>query len=543
MTVMHARLSTLLCALALAAAAPAHAATPASGTLPAPGSAVSWAGESAGFGPNLVAIAGVSVCAAPFCDSFRLEVGQAGRLVIESAADDGTTLDDMYVVKPDGSMTPLARGDESGPARVVIPDAAAGTYTVHNYLNSAGTPVGYHASATLGEAGGDGGGGGTGEGGTIVVPTAPPGADDIVICMIDSGINATHREFRADQVKAWWDFTNMSAAPAEGDFYDPRKLPYDDHGHGTHTAAMAAGLNADPAKTKSFAPGTSLAIARVADGAGAITGDIAAAFDWCRTEGEADVINMSIGSIVPVPGAPLLFVDEYEAIAAARAAGILVTLANGNGAGRSGFVPSSGANSFYSSSMDALNVGPSDVLDGPNNTDAEVAAQYSVTGPVHTDDESYGGTAGTSFSAPLVAGFGATLVREAQAAGRDPDATYLETLVKYSARDTLLPPFWEGYGVIDGDQLSGAITHVRAGSLPARPSPDVNGTYVEGVSNRMRELNNGIISSPTAARRKRMRHLSPARRAAIRRSSARRVRQQLTRHGSAQAWRSFRLLK
>jgi hypothetical protein len=195
--------------------------------------------------------------------------------------------------------------------------------------------------------------------------------------------------------------------------------------------------------------------------------------------------------------------------------------------------------------MDSLNVGPSDVLDGPNNTDAEVAAQYSVTGPVNTDDESYAGTAGTSFSAPLVAGFGATLVREAQAAGRDPDAEYLETLIKYSARDTALPPFWEGYGVIDGEQLAGAIAHVRAGTLPERPSPDVNGTYVEEVSNRMRELNNGIISFPSPTARRRGRHLTPARRLAIRRSVERRrraaIRRQLTRRGSAPASRSIRL--
>ena len=539
---MNARLTIFLAACALlAAAAPARAATPASGTLPAPGSSVAWTGESAGFGPNLAAVVGVIACVEPFCDSYELELGAPGRLVVESAADDGATLSDTYVTKPDGTTTPLARGDETGPARVVIPDAEAGTYTVQTFLNAVVTPRPYHASATLGEAGSGGGE----PGGGIVVPTTAPSDADTIVCLIDTGINATHKEFAPDQVVAWWDFVDTSEAPGTGDYYDPRKLPLDEHGHGTATASMAAGLNADPAKTASFAPGTRLAIARVGDAAGTISGDIAAAFDWCRTEARADVINMSIGSIVPVPGAPLLFFDEYEAIAAARAAGILVTLSNGNGAARTGFVPSSGANSSYSSSMDSLNVGPSDVLDGPNSTDAEVAAQYSVTAPVHTDDESYTGTGGTSFSAPLVAGFAAALIDEARTVGRALDPEYLETLIKYSARDTLLPPSWEGYGVIDPEQLPGAAGHARAGTVPTRPSPDVNGLYVEEVSNRMRELNNGVISFRSPASKRKYRSLSPQRRAAIRRTVARRqraaIKRQLKRSRSAPAARSIRL--
>lgn len=546
MTALLRRVPAILIAgMMLASAAPAGAATPASGSVSAATPSAAWTGESEGFGPNLVAIFGVDACVAPACDAYSLTVAEAGTLKVTTAADDGTTLIDTYVVKPDGTVV-SARGDETTPAVVTIANAAAGAYQVHSYVNAVAGPLPYSGTATLNEPGsGGGGGGGTGGGGSIVVPGSAPSAGDVVICIIDTGLNATHREFAPDQVVAWWDFTTPDV-PAAGDFYYSKALPHDGFGHGTQVAGMAAGLNADPSKTKSFAPGTHLAIARVGDDAGSVVGNVANAFRWCTDTAKADVINMSIGSIVPIPGAPLLFTAEYDAIAYAREHGALVTLSNGNGVGRLGYIPSSGANSTYSSSMDTLNVGPWDLLDGPNNTDAEVAAQYAVHGPVNTNDTDYADTAGTSFSSPLVAGFAAKLVREAQAAGTPLAPAQLETLIKYSARDTALPPSWEGYGVIDGAQLAGAIAHARAGTLPGRPSPDVNGFYVEEVSNRMREINNGIFRftvtppakrSPSARRRAEIRKLVARR---VARADARRSR---TRPTSAPASAALRLLK
>lgn len=310
------------------------------------------------------------------------------------------------------------------------------------------------------------------------------------IAVIDTGINIDHQEFAPGQLVGYWDFTKR--VPRPGQAFDPNNPPADDNGHGTHTAAMAAGLNADPAKTRSFAPGFRLASADVGTADGTISGDLAAAIRWSVRTIKADVINISIGSIVPIPGAPLLF-EEYVALQEARAAGVLVVVANGNGTGNLGLVPGDGASSFYASSQDVLAVGASGVDGATVSYQPEVAAQYVVTGPTNDSTDGYEEVGGTSFSSPLTAGFAARLIAEARAAGRVMTVDRLEQLVKYAARDTEMPPFWEGYGVIDGAQLDAAIAHARAGTLPTRPSPDVSGTYVERVAGTERALNAGEL--------------------------------------------------
>lgn len=310
------------------------------------------------------------------------------------------------------------------------------------------------------------------------------------IAMIDSGINAAHQEFAPGQLVGYWDFTK--GTPRPGQAFDPDNPPADDNGHGTLTSAMAAGLNADPRKTPSFAPGFRLSMADVGEGDGTISGDLAAAIRWSVDTIRADVINISIGSIVPVPGAPLL-IEEYTALQEARAKGVLVVVANGNGIGNAGLVPGDGASSFYASSQDVLAVGASGLDGATVSYQPEVAAQYLITGPTNDSTDEYEDAGGTSFSSPLTAGFAARLIAEARAAGRVLEAPELETLVKYAARDTQIPPFWEGYGVIDAMQLEAALAHARAGTLPTRPSPDVNALYVEQVAGTERALNAGEL--------------------------------------------------
>ena len=309
----------------------------------------------------------------------------------------------------------------------------------------------------------------------------------VTIALVDTGINAEHQEFAPGQLVGYFDFAS-GHVPKTGQAFDPKSEPADDNGHGTLTASMAAGLNADPRKTPSFAPGFRLAMADVGKGDGTISGNLAAAIRWCVRTIHADVINISIGSIAPIPGAPLLF-DEYLALQEARAAGALVVVANGNGTGNYGLVPGDGASSTYSSSRDVLAVGAAGTAGATVSYQPEVAAQYTVTGPTHDSTDEYVTESGTSFASPLTAGFAARLLAEAREAGRalTPDA--LETLVKYAARDTTMPPVWEGYGVLDAGQLAAAVGHARAGTLPARPSPDVNALYVERVAGTERDLN------------------------------------------------------
>lgn len=322
----------------------------------------------------------------------------------------------------------------------------------------------------------------------------PPAAEDVVIAILDTGI-APHQEFAADQVVAWWDFTDASDDP-RGRHFDPRRGPYDDHGHGTAVASMAAGRNVVPEKTPSFAPGAKLAVAKVVDGDGSVMFRMEDAIRWAVNVARADVINISIGTIVPVPFAPRhIYLAKYEALAYARERGVLVTVANGNGMGV-GAVPGPGAWSPYASSLDVLAVGADGIDSLHTHFDPEVVASYRAHLADHTGPARYEDDQGTSFSSPRVAGLAARLKLEARAAGRDLAAGGLERLVKFSATDTDLPPSHEGYGDIDATAAALAIEHARAGTLPARPDPDVSGIYVEEVAGRQRALNDLRTGAP-----------------------------------------------
>jgi hypothetical protein len=317
-----------------------------------------------------------------------------------------------------------------------------------------------------------------------------------VVAVIDSGVRPTHREFdyrgrasTADQFVAWWDFTsevkNKVVHPAVGQAWDTQvRDPYDRNGHGTLTASMVGGRTASAVKTPSAAPRTKLAIAKVGNGDGVIEGDVAAAVDWAVTTVHADVVNISLGSIVPVPAE--VFRADYDAIARARRAGVLVVVANGNGYANAGIPGDPGWANWTSSSPDVLAVGASGYDAYTVATDPEVTAAFTVTGPSHKDDTAYVRASGTSFSAPYTAGFAAALVAAGRA-GRHPLAVgRLETLLKQSATDTGTPPAFEGYGVLSHRELAAAVRHARAGTLPARPAPDLNALYVESVAGTLR---------------------------------------------------------
>jgi hypothetical protein len=321
-----------------------------------------------------------------------------------------------------------------------------------------------------------------------------------VVAVIDTGVNAAHQEFdyrgktsTTDQFVAWWDFTpdkkpgQTAVLPKPGQLWDTTIAnPYDDNGHGTLTAGMVGGRTASPQKTPAAAPGVKLAIAKVVNGGGSVNGSIADAIDWAVTTVHADVISISIGTIVPFPAD--LARDEFDAISRARKAGVLVVVANGNGFANAGVPGDPGWANDSSCSPDVLSVGASGVDGYLVSTDPELTAVFTVTGPSYKDRTSYVTESGTSFATPYVAGFASRLIGAARQAGRALPVGQLETLLQYSARDTTTPVQFEGYGVLDGSQLPGALSNAAKGTLPARPSPDLNATYVESVSGTLRTV-------------------------------------------------------
>jgi len=315
-----------------------------------------------------------------------------------------------------------------------------------------------------------------------------------VVGLIDTGVSAGHQEFAPGQLVGFWDFSRDGGThtPSAGQSFDPAVSPYDPIGHGTLTSSMAVGRNLSAQKTPSFAPGYPFAMAKVLDDGGALVGSIGAAIRWEVDTVGVKVISISIGRLVPVPLEPAVSPD-YQAIAYARSKGVLVVVSNGNGLADTGATPSDGAMTGYSESTDVLAVGADTVWGFLNSYNPEVVSTYNVVGASSTDSTGYVSSAGTSFSTPLAAGFAARLVAEAAANGRTLDAARLETLVKDSATDNLAyPPMTEGYGQIDAAALTLGLAHAAAGTLPARPSPDVSGTYVEQVAGAERQANGAV---------------------------------------------------
>jgi serine protease AprX len=102
---------------------------------------------------------------------------------------------------------------------------------------------------------------------------------NVKICIIDTGIDPNHCDFPSGKIVAWADFVGSQSTP------------YDDHGHGTHVASIAAGADSP----YGIAPGASLMGAKVCTSGGSCSYTaIINGIDWGVANG-ADVENISLG--------------------------------------------------------------------------------------------------------------------------------------------------------------------------------------------------------------------------------------------------------
>ncbi|KAH7659232.1 Peptidase S8 subtilisin-related protein [Dioscorea alata] len=191
--------------------------------------------------------------------------------------------------------------------------------------------------------------------------------DGVVIGLIDTGINPNHpsfanlkpgppsdiRKFRGKCESAAHEFPLNAcngkivgaqyfarAAIASGDFNASHDFasPFDSDGHGSHTAAIAAGNFRIPVISNNFsygfasgmAPGAHIAIYKAIYSFGGYMSDVVAAVDKAVEDG-VDILSLSIGpSAVPTGPAAFLNILEMELLFAVKA-GVLVVQAVGNG--------------------------------------------------------------------------------------------------------------------------------------------------------------------------------------------------------------------
>ena len=138
------------------------------------------------------------------------------------------------------------------------------------------------------------------------------------VCIVDSGIDTSHKDLSGINLVAWRDFVNN------------QEQPYDDQGHGT---SMAGILVAD-GWMKGVAPEVELVVAKALSGNG--TGDdgiVADAIDWCVDQG-SHIISLSLGGAPGLlPFNPFGGRDSSDAADDAIDQGIVVIAAAGNDGG------------------------------------------------------------------------------------------------------------------------------------------------------------------------------------------------------------------
>lgn len=266
----------------------------------------------------------------------------------------------------------------------------------------------------------------------------------VTVAVIDTGIDRTHPDL-AGKIAASRSFV-------------PGEEVADGHGHGTHVAATIAGSGAaSGGRFKGVAPGATLVVGKVLSNAG--TGPISQVVDgieWAALEQDADVVNLSLGSEVPLDASDpasqaidnltastgTLFVvaagnlgpGSYT-IAAPGAAAAALTVGAVNKAGALGGFSSRGP------SLGDHRLKPEISAPGVSITAAR-AAGTSIGTPV---DASYTIASGTSMATPHVAGAAAILSQ------RHPDwaAPRLKAALVATSEDGGHTVYQQGAGRVD----------------------------------------------------------------------------------------------
>ncbi len=142
--------------------------------------------------------------------------------------------------------------------------------------------------------------------------------NDVVICVIDTGIYTGHVDLDGGKVIGWKDYVNG------------RTSPYDDHGHGTHVAGIAAGTGEGNSSYKGVAYGAALVGVKVLNsyGSGSTT-TIINGINWMisnKSTYNIRIGNMSLGSTGSSDGTDSLSTAVNNAVDN----GIIMCVAAGN---------------------------------------------------------------------------------------------------------------------------------------------------------------------------------------------------------------------
>lgn len=231
--------------------------------------------------------------------------------------------------------------------------------------------------------------------------------EGVTICIVDTGIDATHADF-AGRVGLTADFSGKGSA-------------VDGNGHGTHVASTAAGTGAaSGGKYIGVAPGATIMAAKVlADNGSGRMSNVMAGLEWAAQNG-ADVLNLSLGSRGSSDGSDALSTMCNAIVEMGK----IMIVAAGNSGPRQSTIGSPGAADKVitvgaSNDQDSVarfsSRGPT--ADGRIKPDMVapgsriVAARAAGTSVGQVVDDNYTTASGTSMATPHVAGLAALMLR------------------------------------------------------------------------------------------------------------------------------------
>jgi serine protease AprX len=241
--------------------------------------------------------------------------------------------------------------------------------------------------------------------------------NDIVIAVLDTGIDTGHQDLPPSKVLDWVDFHEPVTGP------DPAcSTPCDPHGHGTHVSSTAAGTGAASGGTfKGVAPGAALVGVRVLD----VNGDgssstLSAGIQWVIDNKDTyniRMFNMSLGSAGCFDGTD----SVSQLVNQAVADGLIAVVAAGNWGPASCTVASPGAASSAITVGAMADVGEAGFWLAPfsgRGPTADSRIKPDLVGPGVGIRAAKAGTAadyvdsyGTSMSTPFVAGVAALMLQ------------------------------------------------------------------------------------------------------------------------------------
>lgn len=275
----------------------------------------------------------------------------------------------------------------------------------------------------------------------------------VTICVLDTGIDATHEQLDNGKVIAHYDPITNSPTPI------------DDQGHGTHVAATVAGdgIGASPnaALHAGVAPGASLLSAKVLDssGSGSESG-IILGMEWCLAQ-DSDVLSMSLGTSTASDGKTAMDQAADNAVNA----GAVVVVAAGNSGDGPNTVGSPGASNLAltvgaaAKMSDGLRLAPFSSR-GPLSTGVAkpdiVAPGMSIVSADANTGSQYVAANGTSMATPFIAG----TVALALQADSTLSATSIKTMLATTGIDlgpSGLDGDW-GAGLVDGYGFLSLVT-------------------------------------------------------------------------------------